>query len=225
MSPSSESRTHSPRVARKRARARDRLVEATRRVIEEQGFEHLTIEAVAAAADVSKPSVYYYFDSKEALFAALLVRCTREENAAIRAAVDATPEGGSVIEALVRAYVGHHIRSLALFRASYAWSQAMPPSDSEALAAIDEDMSELFGAVEARLEVDAAAGRLHPGLHTRRAAVGAWASAHGLVSVLSVLQVAESRLLHTTEDMVGTLCEMLTRGIYREQPQVQAPRG
>jgi AcrR family transcriptional regulator len=56
----------------RRARTRAALLRAAGRVFAEQGFHRATLEAVAAAAGVSKGALYHYFPSKEQLFLALL---------------------------------------------------------------------------------------------------------------------------------------------------------
>jgi len=56
----------------RRARTRAALLRAAGRVFAEHGFHQATLEAVAAAAGVSKGALYHYFPSKEQLFLALL---------------------------------------------------------------------------------------------------------------------------------------------------------
>jgi TetR/AcrR family transcriptional regulator len=204
----------SPRIARKRARARAEILDAACEVIREEGVGGLTIESVAALAEVSKPAVYYYFASKEDLTRAVAVDRSRHEIEALRRAIAEAPAGTSVVAAVVRAYVSHHLASLHLFRAEYAWGQILGVS-GEAGADIDGEMVALFDAFERRLGEDEDRGLLQDGLHLRRVAVSTWSAAHGLVALLSVLDSSGSRFLHDVEDMLDELCGMLTRGIYR----------
>ena len=50
--------------------ARERILEAAERVITEVGAAHLTLDAVAQAAGVSKGGLLYHFPSKESLLVA-----------------------------------------------------------------------------------------------------------------------------------------------------------
>ena len=51
---------------------RRRIVEATRKLLEREGYAGMTIEAVARAAQVSAPTVYAIFKSKAGILTALL---------------------------------------------------------------------------------------------------------------------------------------------------------
>lgn len=55
------------RRARKRKQTADLLAETAWGLFEQNGFENVTMEAIAAAADVAKGTLYNYFPVKEAL--------------------------------------------------------------------------------------------------------------------------------------------------------------
>lgn len=52
---------------------RNAILMAAAQLFLEQGYEPVSMDAIAAAADVSKRTVYSYFDSKTTLFSAVLV--------------------------------------------------------------------------------------------------------------------------------------------------------
>ncbi|HUO18998.1 MAG TPA: TetR/AcrR family transcriptional regulator [Steroidobacteraceae bacterium] len=54
--------------------ARERLLDAAERVVAEAGATHLTLDAVAKSAGVSKGGLLYHFPSKEALLEGMLSR-------------------------------------------------------------------------------------------------------------------------------------------------------
>lgn len=66
-----------------RAEREPEMLAVARRVFTELGFHATSMDAIAAAAGVSKPMLYAYFGSKESLFAA----CVREAGIALRANV------------------------------------------------------------------------------------------------------------------------------------------
>jgi AcrR family transcriptional regulator len=63
-----------PTRTERRARTRDRLVDAAERLFIEQGFDSTPLEAVADAAGFTKGAVYSNFTSKEDLFFAVYER-------------------------------------------------------------------------------------------------------------------------------------------------------
>lgn len=203
-----------PRIARKRQRARAEILDAARAMVRERGVGGLTIEAVAERADVSKPSVYYYFESKDDLLRTLALEDSEAEYRAVRDAIDAAPPGPAVVRAFVRAFVHHYAEDLEIFRVGYVWSQVVGLSPDEVDATVNPRMVDVFSAFERRLLDDAGAGRLRSGVSPRRFGVVAWMSALGLVTTLSVVESAGQRLLHDTEDLLDELCDALVHGAY-----------
>jgi TetR/AcrR family transcriptional repressor of mexJK operon len=67
---------HAPRPAGrpKDLEKREAILEAAGRLFLEHGFERTTMDAIAAAAGVSKLTVYSHFQDKEGLFRALVAR-------------------------------------------------------------------------------------------------------------------------------------------------------
>lgn len=64
----------SPAASTGRANARDRILDAALAVSEQVGAAHLTLDAVAAEAGVSKGGLLYHFASKDALLTAMVDR-------------------------------------------------------------------------------------------------------------------------------------------------------
>ena len=63
--------------------ARDRLLDAAERVVVESGATHLTLDAVAKSAGVSKGGLLYHFPSKEALLEGMLSRHFQDVDAEV----------------------------------------------------------------------------------------------------------------------------------------------
>ncbi len=61
------------RREREKQERRQSILEAAREVFFEEGFHRATVDMVATRAEVSKGTVYIYFDSKETLLADLLL--------------------------------------------------------------------------------------------------------------------------------------------------------
>ncbi|MEJ2886920.1 helix-turn-helix domain-containing protein [Actinomycetospora aeridis] len=87
--------TTRPRTGRRaetKARTREALLEAARRVFAERGYGPASVEEIARTAGVSVGSVYVHFASKEALFTALVEAQTSADVTAMSAVVHDDPQ-------------------------------------------------------------------------------------------------------------------------------------
>jgi AcrR family transcriptional regulator len=82
------------------ANRRDAVLDAASRIVERDGAAHLTIDAVAAEARLSKGGVLYHFPSKSALLAGMLDRLLADFDQRT-AALEASE--GSLLRAWIRA--------------------------------------------------------------------------------------------------------------------------
>ncbi|MEU0496333.1 TetR/AcrR family transcriptional regulator [Mycobacterium sp. NPDC006124] len=68
-------------VARRRGRpvnsdsaeTRNRILRSARQVVNERGYQATTFQAIAAAADLSRPTLHYYFASREEIYQSLVI--------------------------------------------------------------------------------------------------------------------------------------------------------
>src|SRR5437899_6784262 len=83
-------------------KARTRILDAAMLVFRRHGFRRSSIEQAAEAAALTRQALYHHFESKEALFRAVIERLHEEALAAeIAAACAAENEGGSLADILV----------------------------------------------------------------------------------------------------------------------------
>lgn len=102
----------SKRRERGRQEMRNAILDAAGTIVAAEGVDGLTIRAVAQAVGYSAGALYEYFDSKEAILAALYFEGTDGLGSHCERAVAALLEGASAVEALVA--LGHAYRSYAL---------------------------------------------------------------------------------------------------------------
>lgn len=75
------------RVAKRRRRTRDDIVDAAWRLAERDGLGSLTLRDLAAEVGMRAPSLYSYFDGKVAIYDAMFAQAHRETDAALRATI------------------------------------------------------------------------------------------------------------------------------------------
>lgn len=106
-----------PSNARSR-RTRDALLAAARALLEERGFEALTMAAVAERAGVSRRAVYLHFGSRSELVGALFPYVAAVEGlAASLRPVEEAPDAVAALDAWARHLAAYHPRVLAVARA------------------------------------------------------------------------------------------------------------
>ena len=91
------------------------VLEAAARILETEGLEGYTTNAVARRAGVSIGSLYQYFPSKDAITKALIIRETTTLLADV-AAIDAEANGRAGLERLIEVAVAYQFRRPVLAR-------------------------------------------------------------------------------------------------------------
>ncbi|MFC7491333.1 MULTISPECIES: TetR/AcrR family transcriptional regulator [unclassified Knoellia] len=94
-----------PRAPRMKREERERqLLDVAESVFAQHGYQDTTMEAIAAAAGITKPVIYDHFGSKENLLVAVVARAREDLLSSTAAALDALPPH-SPVEAHFRAGV------------------------------------------------------------------------------------------------------------------------
>lgn len=197
------------RKERRQAERREAILAAARRVLVGQGVAALTIAAVAAEADVSKPAVYYYFASREEVLGSLAADIVESEVAELERAIDAATSGVEALVALFRAKVNRYGDDLDAFRIGYVWPQLVQVPPALLLERIYPLSARVNDRLEARLVADRRAGALHASLHPRRLANLAWTNAHGLLSLVASLDAAGGNTRATLAQLRDEGCALL----------------
>lgn len=106
-----------PANARSR-RTRQALLVATREILQEDGFEALTMSAVADRAGVTRRAVYLHFDSRAALVSNLFEHVAEVEDLTGSARpVEQAPDGPAALQAWAEHLADYHPRVMAVDRA------------------------------------------------------------------------------------------------------------
>ena len=190
---------------RQRQQRADAILDAARALTLETGYEALSMDALAARAGLTKPTLYAYFPNKEAIAVASVVRNIRRGQASL-ARLDPMLSPLARLETYFRwALMGKFVeRQIAFGGAPVAVIRANP----EYRAAFQEMMDSLSVIFEA----GKACGEIAPSLDTRTA----------LQAFVSVLRDTEyDELIRSKAVVADTLVETLTmvfiNGLRREK--------
>jgi AcrR family transcriptional regulator len=199
-------RTYTAARRRGSAESVERVLEAAERLIAEGEFHSATMEELAAAAGISRATVFNRFGSKLGVLEALADRCARgPEMGAIQEALEVEDPVTS-LETLIEA-------SCAIWEASgfiYEQLKAIVVLEPDAAALIDQQSEEQRSDLEDLSRRLARAGRLRPGLGEARAT----GTLHMLTSLESFLRLRREYglSLRQTRETIAELARTLLRG-------------
>jgi AcrR family transcriptional regulator len=90
----------------------DRILDAAMRVFRRHGFRRSSIEQAAEEAGLTRQALYHHFESREALFRALIERLYENALAAEIAAANAAEEAGHELVDILIAEIGARLQAL-----------------------------------------------------------------------------------------------------------------
>ncbi|MEU7469199.1 helix-turn-helix domain-containing protein [Streptomyces sp. NPDC044984] len=201
------------RPASRGDRRLEALLTAAEALIAEKPFADISVGELAARAGISRPTFYFYFDTKHSLLAALLERVMHDKlEIALRGFTtmdaDPTPQ---------RTFAGNYTEILALWREHaavvLAASDAMA-SDAE-LRAVYTDLLDLFvRPATAWIEQERANGRAPAGVDAATLATTlVWMSERNLYAALLGMEPRVS-----DEQRVAALAEVWIRSVFGSPP-------
>lgn len=205
-----------PARAAQRAATRVRAVDAALAIIDRDGIEAATLDAIAAALGLTKQGLYYHFASKEALLAEAALSDWRSVADAVHTATAAATSAEDALEALVRTYVKHYAGRLQRYRLATQGTQLSARAAEVAramLAQIHPLNDLLYGAAERKLRDAQAAGLADPALDPRRLAFAAHMAAMGFLTMKLMASTVGDPLRHGDDDLVAELCRAMRASV------------
>ena len=197
------------RNERRRDQTRAEILDTARDVVLGSGLASFTLADVADELGLTKPALYYYFDSKEALLFELLLREWFEAATEVQAAVEVTESGADAVEALMRTVFDRYRDRLELFVLFFKMGPGgdfegiMGPEELERIRPIN-DM--LYAGAEARLRADQRTGAFPRKRDPRRFAFTAHVAVIGFLNMKAIAAAAKDPLIHSDEDTIEDLC-------------------
>lgn len=210
------------RSERRRKRTREEILDAARKVLLRDGFSEFSTGSVARELGLTKPALYYYFASREALVSELVLREWIEAAVAVQAAVELTETGVAAIEALMRTVFYRYRDRLDLFKMAHVvWlsggvENVLGPDDLQRVRPVN---GMLYGGAEARLRADQARGACNPARHPRRLAFTAHMAVIGILNMKAMAATTNDPLIHSDDELINDICQTFRDAIAAgEQP-------
>ncbi len=197
------------RKARRRASRREGILDAAREVIIDEGLA-FTMDKVAAGADVSKPALYYYFRSKEALIGALAVEVLRVEAETLGRTIVDAESGLEALAASLRAKIDLYRGDPDAFRILYLWAPMLGVGEGVRRSEMIPLQEVVTHALEGKLVRDRERGLLDDNADPHRLAMIAWTCAQGILSLVLGAGDPESSP-HSIDELCEEACRVLVR--------------
>lgn len=199
------------RKARRQDKKKQAILAAARSVLIDSGLEGMTTAAVARAADISAPTLYYYYPSRQAIIDALALSLLQQDIVRMEAAVAQAADPIDALVAMVRAHVLHHAAQPEHYFLYEGISRA-GLSQEVLVTGVYPLSKRLNDCLEARLIAGQQSGVVHPDVRPRPLANAAWCMAQGiLVTALGFVR-SGGRMLFSVEELLDEACANLIRG-------------
>jgi AcrR family transcriptional regulator len=167
-----------------RGTSRDRIIEVSRAIIEDEGLEHLTIRRIAETIDRTQPAVYQHFTGKDDILAAVVV----EGFAALTERLERAAKGERPsLTAIAGAYVRFGLERPQLYEVMFV----APPVIEFAVTDTPTPVRSAFKIFAAAV---AESGAPRAEIETVTEVV--WAALHGLVMLSIKKRLRPGRALH-----------------------------
>jgi AcrR family transcriptional regulator len=197
------------RNERRREQTKTEILDRARDVVLRSGLAGFTLADVAEELALTKPALYYYFESKESLLFELLLREWVESATEVREAVEKTDSGVDAVEQIMRTVFDRYRKRLELFVLFFKMG---PGGDFAAMIGANElerfrpinDL--LYGGAEARLRADQRTGGFPKKRNPRRFAFTAHMDVIGLLNMMAIAAAADDPLIHSDEDLIEEIC-------------------
>jgi AcrR family transcriptional regulator len=176
------------RNERRRDQTRTEILDTARDVVLGSGLAGFTLSVVADELGLTKPALYYYFDSKEALLFELLLREWVESATEVQTAVEKTESGVDAVEQLMRTVFNRYRDRLEIFVLFFK----MGPGG---------EFEEIIGRADQRT------GGFPKKRDPRRFAFTAHMAVIGFLNMKAIAASAKDPLIHSDEDTIEDLCK------------------
>lgn len=209
------------RRERERTARREAILDAAQELIAEEGYHGVRMDAVAEAAELSKGTLYLYFENKDALCAAVATRLIDNFIPFIETAVNEAATGLRGVRALLQAYYDHTLDNPHHFRFALAWLSAGERMDdsTEAFQTYRGRVGQMLSLVVATLQRGQGDGSVRADIEPLPQAMQLWTSFLGIILVGLNKEAMAQRIPAPVdlEQLVPLHLDMMLRALSSEE--------
>ena len=176
----------SERKEREKELKKSIMLEAAEALILEKGLDNLNMNEVADRAEVSKGSLYQYFDSKTDLVLGVCDKATTLLSEEIKKVLTQDRPGIELVHmigATFMTFVTEHPEYFRAMRFHDNLKETNELDDSTFLASCSTNMHETFTCMVRAIQIGMQDGSINPSYDPKELALILWATSHGMVSM------------------------------------------
>jgi len=208
------------RRERERTARREAILDAAQELIATEGYHGLRMDAVADAVELSKGTLYLYFENKDALCAAVATRLIDTLLPSVKTALERADSGLESIRALLHAYYDFTQENPHHFRFALAWLSAGERMDdsTESFQTYRGRVGQMLGLVASSIQRGQADGSIRKDVDVFPQAIQIWTSFLGVVLVGLNRESMQQRVPVPVdlEQLVPLHIESVLRGLVSE---------
>ncbi len=205
------------RRERRRERSREEILAAARIVLLQKGVAATTLEAVAKEVGVSKPALYYYFPSKDALLFELIFESYESHARRVHDAVDKANDSAHALSAIMSETVRSFAHQLDDFRLAFLHGQVANPGavhfDAEQFARIRPLNDLLFSGASEKLAKERGRQSISGGVEPRLLAFLAYLSAIGFLTMKGMVESMDDPLLYSDDQIIDGFSKVFAAAV------------
>jgi AcrR family transcriptional regulator len=187
---SSEERRRKEKENRKNS-----ILKAARKLFFDRGFKSVTVDLIAAKAEVSKGSIYLYFDSKEEIYTQILISANIERHKDIEDFAKKEGTASELLIAFAKNYVDFFLDNNELFRILMTFML-----NSENMNLTEEQNTQLIHTTNENIRVlskilqkGVDSGEFRSDVDIRREQYAVWGMMNGIISLYIYTGAPEKR--------------------------------
>lgn len=208
------------RRQREKEERRSTILKAAEKVFVSKGVALATMDDIAHEAELSKGTLYLYFDSKDELYLEIAVRALSELHLRLDEAELGGGSGAERVERMIRAYTRFATEHADRFRVAVNWITSEPGAsgESQRFAEFKRLLGDLCLKATAAIDDGKRDGTVRSEVDSPRLFAQLWGASLGVLSVqLNAVQVA-SRFSSglNLEDLVSSFVDLAVRAIRTE---------
>lgn len=209
------------RRKRERENRKNAILKSARKLFFEKGFKPVTVESIARKAELSKGSIYLYYNSKEEIYTQILLNDIDKFHKSISDLLQNPSSASESLMKLANIYVDFFLNDRELFRILMTFM--LHTSDMHLPEELNDHIvkttNKTIGIIEQVFKYGVERGEFPATLNLRKNRNAVWGMLNGIIS-LHLFTGAEDKRAEIIRDTVKAGLEILIRGLdISDQPR------